>query len=147
MGRILLLSLLVLVASTAACGGPPLPPRPAPSRMNDSQALVEEYYRRVNAEDLPGVMALLVREPVLIEPFSAPEHATTHAGYEAVARFYQRAFQTRDDNVVPEYVHADASGASVGWSLTASEGAGDSGSTRFEIRDGQIARIEIQLRE
>src|SRR4051812_43810060 len=99
---------LVLAAGFAtfalACGGAPVPPPPRPLSIADPEQLVAAFYRRMNAEDLEGVLALMVREPELIEPFSQPDSATAHHGYRAVGEFFSNAFRTRDDQVVPEYI-------------------------------------------
>ena len=144
--RFVLLVAAVL-ASSASCGGSRLAARAPARHIASADDLIAEYYRRVNAEDLPGLMSLMVSEPVLIEPFSSRDQATEHRGYESVARFFDDSFRNRDDQVVPEYVRVSGEQASVGWSLHGADGAGFSGVSQLEIRGGQIAGVVIQMRE
>lgn len=142
---------LVLAAAFAtlplACGGAPVPPPPRPVAIADPEQLVTAFYHRLNAEDLEGILALMVREPELVEPFSRPDSPTVHRGYRAVGEFFSQAFRTRDDQVVPEYIRAEAGGVSVGWSMQGSDGTGMSGTTHIDVRNGQIARVVIEQRE
>ena len=141
-----LASIGVCVAMVS-CGGSGLPPHPAPVHFASPELLVTEYYRRVNAEDLGGVMALLITEPTLSEPFSHPGAITVHRGYQSVASFFDYGFRTRDDQVITEYVRPTGSQVQVGWSLHSTEGDGVSGTTQFGIRSGQIAQVDIQQRD
>ena len=141
--------LLVLAAAVlpSACGGPRIPAPPRPVIIADPEQLAAAFYRRMNAEDLEGVMALMTRDPVLVEPFSRPDTPTTHVGYRDVATFFANAFRTRDDQVVPEYIRAEAGGVTVGWSMQGADGTGMSGVTRLELRQGLIAHVLVQPRE
>jgi hypothetical protein len=135
-----------VVANLVGCGAG-APPRPPPRRIDDPALLVEEYYRRVNAEDLNGVLSLLAPEPTLTEPFSTPGASTVHAGYASVARFFDYGFRTRDDQIVTEYVRPHGNVVDVGWSLHGTDGVGVSGTTTFVTFHGQIARVVISERE
>jgi hypothetical protein len=140
--------LIAAVLSIAtACSGARIPAPPPAQHIANADELITEYYRRVNTEDLPGVMSLMVGSPVLIEPFTRRDMATEHQGYESVAHFFDGSFRSRDDQVVPEYVRLSGERATVGWSLHGADGAGFSGVSQLEIRGGQIASIVIQLRE
>ncbi len=145
--RTVVLATALAAALTASCGGPRIPPPPGPVRIPDAEQLVSAYYARINAEDLEGVLALMIREPELVEPFSDPARPTVHRGYREVATFLSQAFRTRDDQVVPEYIRPSALGVEAGWSLHGSDGMGVSGVSRFTVRQGQIARVEIAQRE
>lgn len=147
--RTLVLAAALVTALNAACGGPRIPPPPRAVAIPDGEQLVAAYYARLNAEDLEGVLALMVREPELVEPFSDPPRPTLHRGYRGVAGFLSVAFSTRDEQSVPEYIRAGTLGDTVdaGWSLHGSDGTGLSGVSHFTVRHGQIARIVIAPRE
>ena len=138
---------MVLGAALPACGAARIPPPPRPVSIDDPEQLVAAFYRRLNAEDLEGVLALMVREPELVEPFSHPDSATSHRGYHEVGRFFAEAFRSRDDQVVPEYIRTEGGVVSVGWSMTGTDGNGMSGVSHIEVHRGQIARLVIEQRE
>jgi ketosteroid isomerase-like protein len=135
------------IALVVACGGPRIPPPPRPVAIPDPEQLVGAYYRRVNAEDLEGVLALMVREPVLTEPFSHPPQREAHRGYRGVAEFFANAFRSRDDQIVPEYIRASGNSVEAGWSLQGSDGTGMSGVSHFAVTGGQISSVDIEIRE
>lgn len=141
------LALLLGSLLGGGCGGPAIPAPPRPRPIADAETLVRAYYDRVNAEDLPGLLALFVAEPTLVEPFSDPGEATTRRGYRQVARFYAEAFARGEDRVVPEFVEVRGADAIVGWSLASRAGGGYSGLAWFRTRRGLIERLELRRRE
>lgn len=132
----------------AGCGGPRIPAHPRPIVIADAEQAVAAFYRRINAEDLEGVLAFMVREPTLVEPFTRNgEESTAHHGYREVGEFFARAFHDRDDETVPEYIRADGNSVTVGWSMHGSDGAGMSGVTHIEMERGLIARVVVERRD
>jgi hypothetical protein len=145
----ILVTAAVVVGSVAGCGGPRIPAPPRPLHIADPEQAVAAYYRRLNAEDLEGVLALMTPEPTLAEPFTSGDGSTTiHSGYRDVATFFAQSFRTRDDQVVPEFIRAEgASNVEVGWSMHGSDGTGMSGQSHIELSHGLISRIVIERRD
>jgi ketosteroid isomerase-like protein len=111
------------------------------------RALVERYFRAMQAGADDDLVDLFADDAIYIEPFSGNGKPATHHGKAAIgAVFRGMVDQVRDLVITVHQIVLDGDKVRSEWTCTASAFPGPMrGQDRYTIRDGKIARLETTL--
>lgn len=112
------------------------------------RAVIERYYRAMQAGSAAEMTALFADDAVYREPFSGQGQPTEHAGREAIVAWLAASFEQGNANVTITLDRIDVDGDEVvsEWTCVGPMLPGPmKGHDRYRVRDGQIASLDTRL--
>ncbi len=116
--------------------------------LETERGVIERYYRAMehgSAEQMDGLFA---DDAVYVEPFSAGGAPTEHSGRPEIVQWLNDSFQAGNKGVTITLDRLDVDGNTVvaEWTCVGPMLPGPmKGHDRYEVRDGQIARLDTRL--
>lgn len=116
--------------------------------LETERALIERYYRAMEAGS-PDVMdGLFVTDALYSEPFSTPGESTVHQGREAIVGWLAASFEAGNKGVTITLDRIDVDGGDVvaEWTCVGPMLPGPmKGYDRYRVADGRISRLDTRL--
>jgi ketosteroid isomerase-like protein len=112
------------------------------------RAIIERYYRAMEAGSPQEMDGLFTADAVYSEPFSKGGEPTTHSGSDEIVGWLAQSFEQGNKGVTITLDRLDVDGDSVvaEWTCVGPMLPGPmKGHDRYRVRDGRIARLDTRL--
>jgi ketosteroid isomerase-like protein len=116
--------------------------------LDTERAVVERYYRAMEAGSTEQVDGLFADDAVYTEPFTKAGAPTTHTGRAEIVGWLGASFQAGNKDVTITLDRLDVDGDEVvaEWTCVGPMLPGPmKGHDRYVLRDGRIARLDTRL--
>lgn len=116
--------------------------------VNTDRAIIERYYRAMEAGSPQQMDDIFTTDAIYSEPFSKGGEPTTHSGRAEIVGWLAASFDQGNKGVTITLDRLDVDGDEVvaEWTCVGPMLPGPmKGHDRYQVRDGQIARLDTQL--
>ena len=116
--------------------------------LDQERAVVERYYRAMEAGSTDQIDGLFAEDAVYTEPFSKPGATTTHAGKAEIVDWLGASFEAGNKGVTITLDRLDVDGDQVvaEWTCVGPMLPGPmKGHDRYVLRAGRIERLDTRL--
>lgn len=116
--------------------------------VGSERAIVERYYRAMEAGSSEQMDELFTEDAVYREPFSRGGELSTHAGRSEIVGWLKDSFEQGNKGVTITLDRLDVDGDTIvaEWTCVGPMLPGPmKGNDRYTVRDGRIARLETRL--